>query len=218
MELFSSKTSRVIVAFGDSITAMNRWVKPLRARLYQKYGGKYALMNAGISGNCLLYQRPGILGRSFGEKGVNRFDRDMLSFENLSTVILALGVNDVFYYNKRTSGKISLERYIAAVTDIAKRLREQGVRVATQTLTPRKGWVEGGYTLAMEQLRTDINEWLRNCELFDYLFDADAVLRSEVDPSLIDERWHQGDHLHPNAAGGLQMAKAYDVTALTGEA
>lgn len=72
---------------------MNRWVKPLRARLYQKYGGKYALMNAGISGNCLLYQRPGILGRSFGEKGVDRFDRDMLSFENLSTVILALGVN-----------------------------------------------------------------------------------------------------------------------------
>ena len=58
IEVQSEESSKVIVAFGDSITAMNRWVKPLRERLFKTYGGKYSLMNAGISGNCLLYEVP----------------------------------------------------------------------------------------------------------------------------------------------------------------
>lgn len=33
VEVQSEESSKVIVAFGDSITAMNRWVKPLNKRL-----------------------------------------------------------------------------------------------------------------------------------------------------------------------------------------
>ena len=51
IEVFTGQPSKIIVAFGDSITAMNRWVKPLQRRLFDAYGGDYALMNAGISGN-----------------------------------------------------------------------------------------------------------------------------------------------------------------------
>ena len=58
IEVFTGQPSKIIVAFGDSITAMNRWVKPLQRRLFDAYGGDYALMNAGISGNCLLYDVP----------------------------------------------------------------------------------------------------------------------------------------------------------------
>ena len=103
------------MAFGDSITALNRWVKPLQRRLFDAYGGDYALMNAGISGNCLLYDIPGLMGASYGEKGVSRFERDVLRFSGLCGVILALGVNDVAYYSQKTGAVISLEQYASAV-------------------------------------------------------------------------------------------------------
>ena len=49
-------------------------------------------------------------------------------------------------------------------------------------------------------------------------FDADALLRDPKNPSFTDERYHQGDHLHPNQAGGMLLAQAYDLQKLTGEA
>lgn len=69
----------------------------------------------------------------------------------------------------------------------------------------------------MEALRIRINEWIRSCNLFDDVFDADELLRDENNPAYIKKALHQGDYLHPNAAGGEQMAQAYDLTALTGE-
>ena len=35
IEVQSEESSKVIIAFGDTITAMNRWVKPLRERLFK---------------------------------------------------------------------------------------------------------------------------------------------------------------------------------------
>ena len=218
IEVFTGQPSKIIVAFGDSITAMNRWVKPLQRRLFDAYGGDYALMNAGISGNCLLYDVPGLMGASYGEKGVSRFERDVLRFSELCGVILALGVNDVAYYSQKTGAVISLEQYGSAVTDIVDRLHKAGVRVIAQTLPPRTGFVKKGYTPEMEALRVRINEWIRDSALFDYMVDADALLRDPKNPSFTDERYHQGDHLHPNQAGGMLLAQAYDLQKLTGEA
>lgn len=218
IEVFTGQPSKIIVAFGDSITALNRWVKPLQRRLFDAYGGDYALMNAGISGNCLLYDVPGLMGASYGEKGVSRFERDVLRFSGLCGVILALGVNDVAYYSQKTGAVISLEQYASAVTDIVDRLHKAGVRVIAQTLPPRSGFVKKGYTPEMEALRVSINEWIRDSALFDYMVDADALLRDPKNPSFTDERYHQGDHLHPNQAGGMLLAQAYDLQKLTGEA
>ena len=50
------------------------------------------------------------------------------------------------------------------------------------------------------------------------MVDADALLRDPKNPSFTDERYHQGDHLHPNQAGGMLLAQAYDLQKLTGEA
>ena len=92
-----------------------------------------------------------------------------------------------------------------------------GVRVIAQTLPPRIGFVKKGYTPEMETLRVSINGWIRESTMFDYIFDADALLRDQNNPSVTDERYHQGDHLHPNQAGGMLLAQAYDLKQLTGE-
>lgn len=217
IEVLTSQPARVIVAFGDSITAMNRWVKPLQKRLLDAYGGRYALMNAGIGGNCLLYDVPGLMGKSYGEKGVSRFARDVLDFPELHGVIFALGVNDAAYYSPKTAKAISYEKYVSAASEIARRLHGMGVRVTAQTLPPREGFVKKGYTGEMEDLRIRINGWLRESPAFDYVFDADAVLRDKDRPSVTAEQYHQGDHLHPNKAGGLLLAQSCDLAKLVGE-
>lgn len=220
VELHTDMPCRAIVAFGDSITALSRWTKPLAARLAEEYPGQYALLNSGISGNCLLYEVENLFGPVFGKKGTERFSRDVLEIPDLDTVILGLGVNDVSYLNEKTAGEISLECYRDAVTEMTRQLHDRGVRVVIQTVTPRLGvsLTMGRYNREMEKLRLEINDWIRSAGIFDYVFDAEAVVREErPDGFYYGEGLHQGDHLHPNAEGGRKLAAAYDLVKLTGK-
>lgn len=220
IEVLTTEPALAIVAFGDSITALSQWTKPLARRLAQAYPGEYVLLNSGISGNCLLYEPEGIFGPVFGDRGVRRFGRDVLSVPNLHTVIFGLGVNDVAYLTDKTAGQISLAAYEQAVCDIVEQLHERGVRIAMQTITPRLGVARtmGVYTREMEELRLSLNDWIREADIFDYVFDAEAVVRERR-----DDGWyfrggiHQGDHLHPNAAGGQLLANAWDLGQLVGK-
>ncbi len=224
IELQTDEPPKTIVAFGDSITAMSRWTKPLAERLQKAYNGEYLLLNSGISGNCLLYEVDGILGRLFGgvygEMGTKRFGRDVLDVPNLSAVILGLGVNDVSYYSEKTKGTINLEAYKREITRLTDELHARGVRVTMETITPRLGvsLTMGKFTQEMEGQRLLFNDWIRSVGIFDYVFDAEAVVREErTDGFYYAEGLHQGDHLHPNTAGGQKLADAFDLKKLTGK-
>lgn len=59
---------------------------------------------------------------------------------------------------------------------------------------------------------------LTSAGIFDYVFDAEAVVREErPDGFYYAEGLHQGDHLHPNARGGKTLADAFDLEKLTGK-
>lgn len=220
VEVLSESDPAVIVAFGDSITALSQWTKPLERRLREKYPGKVVLLNAGISGNCLLYERPDWIGPFFGRKGIDRFAEDVLETPNLRTVIFGLGVNDVSYYNAKTKSQINQDSYAREVTCIAERLKEKGVRMIMQTLTPRVGVsaVMGIYKPDMEDQRLIFNNWIRSTDYADGLFDAEHIVGVQTKKGLqFKEGWHVGDHLHPNAIGGEKLAEAYDLELLLGE-
>ena len=69
----------------------------------------------------------------------------------------------------------------------------------------------------MEELRLRLNAWIRTAGIFDYVFDAEAVVREErADGLYFREGLHMGDHLHPNEKGGQLLADAYDLELLTG--
>jgi lysophospholipase L1-like esterase len=220
VEVLTGEPCKAIVAFGDSITALSRWTKPLAKRLAEAWPGEYALLNSGISGNCLLYERDDLFAPIFGEMGTKRFVRDVLEIPGLDTVIFALGVNDVSYLNEKTAGQINLPAYQEAVTNMVDELHKRGVRVCMQTITPRLGVARtmGKYDRNMEALRLALNDWIRGAGIFDYVFDAEAVVREErPDGFYYAEGLHQGDHLHPNAVGGQKLADAFDLGKLTGK-
>ena len=144
----------------------------------------------------------------------------MLEIPNLDTVIFALGVNDVSYLNDNTAGQINLPAYQSAITDMVDALHSRGVRVCVQTITPRLGVARrmGKYLPEMEALRLQLNDWIRSAGFFDYVFDAEAVVREQhPDGLFFAEGLHQGDHLHPNARGGQKLADAFDLAKLTGK-
>lgn len=220
VELLAGEPAKAIVAFGDSITALSRWTKPLAKRLAEAYPGEYALLNSGISGNCLLHEPEGVFGPVFGDRGTVRFQRDVLEIPNLDTVIFGLGVNGVSYLNEKTAGQINLPAYQEEVTDMVDELHRRRVRVCMQTITPRLGvaCTMGKYDRNMEALRLQLNDWIRSAGIFDYVFDAEAVVREEHSEGYYyAEGLHQGDHLHPNARGGQKLADAFDLRKLTGK-
>ena len=220
VELFSEKEPKMIAAFGDSITALSLWTGPLARRLEKAYGDEFILLNSGISGNCLLYEPPGLLGQVYGEAGTKRFAEDVLEIPNLHAVIIGIGVNDASYYTKKTSNIINLENYRTAITEMTEVLHKMGIRVILQTITPRLGVARyiGIYTREMEEQRLLFNDWIRSAGLFDYMFDAEAVVSEErADGVYFREDLQRGDHLHPNEKGGQMLADAIDLAMLTGE-
>ncbi len=217
IELLTDAPLKTIVAFGDSITAMSQWTKPLAKRLQTETDGQYVLLNAGISGNCLLYERPDFLAPMFGDMGVRRFERDVLDTPHLHTVIFALGVNDVAYYTEKTKTQLSLDAFRSAVTKIADTLHARNVKLVAQTITPRIGCarIMGKYTKEMEVQRLRFNDWIRKADIFDGVFDAEAVVRAETPEGIIfRDDLHRGDRLHPNKRGGQMLADAYDLSML----
>ena len=198
---------------------MSKWTKPLAKRLEEAYGDQYVLLNSGIAGNCLLYKVPGPMESVFGEMGTKRFAQDVLEVPNLYAVIIGLGVNDISYYNDETKGDINLEAFQTEITKIVDELHQRNVRVIMQTITPRNKVARtmGKYFPEMEEQRFLWNDWIRSAGIFDYVFDAEEVVRDQDENGyFFKEGLHMGDHLHPNEEGGRLLADAYDLNKLTG--
>lgn len=216
VEILTEETQKTIVAFGDSITAMSRWVKPLAKRLRGAYGSAYTLVNSGIGGNCLTYHPKHIFAPSFGMMGTRRYQRDVLDIPHVHAVILAFGINDIRFMTPKSEKSVNEKLLIGETARMAELFRSKGIRVVCQTLGPRM--VTEKFTDEMEQIRKRYNEWVRTCGLFDYVVDVEPKLLEPATTDTIKNDLHMGDHLHPNAQGGQVMADCYDLEKLTGEA
>lgn len=217
IEVRTKNAPKVIAAFGDSITSMSRWTVPLAKRLHDTYGDEYVLVNEAILGNCHTYEKKGSIWSMFGEKGVNRIQWDLEGLD-LHTVMFTLGTNDFSYANKDHREELSAENVIAAVEKTVKELKAKGIRVTSTTLAPRFGYFGvPKFDDYMNEQRKKYNDWVRTTDLFDYYIDADELLKDPEKPDWFNDEYHQGDHLHPNAAGGQLLADNYDLAKLVGK-
>ncbi len=198
-----------VVALGDSITdgdksttsANKRWPNVLARRILAGPKPKQlGVMNAGISGNRVLADGPGVSAQA-------RFDRDVLAQPDVSTVVVMEGVNDLRWeFATKPADLIQAYRQLIA------RAHARGVCVVGGTITP---W-EGGslWSAPKDAIRGEVNEWIRTSGEFDAVVDFDAAVRDPAQPSRLLAAFDSGDHLHPGDAGYEAMGNAVDLKTL----
>ncbi|MEV4434543.1 FG-GAP-like repeat-containing protein [Streptomyces sp. NPDC049555] len=196
VDVMSVNSGGTTVLLGDSQTdgghttdnANRRWGDDY-ARALQARERPMGVVNAGISGGFLLTDHP-----DYGQSAIGRFDRDVLEQPNVKSVILYQGINDIVY------GNASAPDIVGGIRRLASRARSAGITFTAATIPPFRGY--GRYDARMEQVRQDVNEYIRRTGEIDAYVDFDRASRDPLDPSRLfaayynrgDDRLHFGDN------------------------
>jgi lysophospholipase L1-like esterase len=216
--------THAVVCFGDSITdgdgssidGDRRWPDLLSERLQQTRGFEHvAVLNQGICGNRLLYD-------GGGEKGIQRFDRDVLSLPGATHAIILIGINDIVFPNTVLAGAneyASAADLISGFAQLLARARLSRLKVLFGTILPFEDAlpdtpIRGCYTPEREGIRQTVNHWIRTESGADGVIDFDAALRDPARPTRLLPKYDSGDHVHPGDAGYRVMASAVDLSLL----
>ncbi|WP_329410373.1 SGNH/GDSL hydrolase family protein [Streptomyces sp. NBC_00704] len=220
LDVLGDEADGTVVAFGDSLTdgvtstadANHRWPDVLADRLRSARAAdgsapRYAVVNAGISGNRLLADDP-----RRGASGLNRFTRDVLDRPRVKAVVIDLGVNDIL----RGTQPAAPEAIVAGLRTLVDRAHARGIKAVGATLMPFRG--HRGYSAAREEVRQQVNRAIRAGGVFDEVVDFDKALRDPYDPRGLRPEYDSGDHLHPDDRGYREMARTLDLAQLTASA
>lgn len=215
VDVRSSTTGAVVVAFGDSITdgscispdSYDRWEDWLGVRLNldaDPLGGGYpytAIVNEGIGGNTVTAD--GLMPPPVSTPGVQRLDRDVLSHHGVSHVVVFMGTNDI-------RREATAEQVIEGLGTIIRRLQTQDVITMGATIIPRhnRAPVEEntGWNPVKTRIRGEVNRWIRDEAPFDAVLDFDRVVRDDDDPDRIRPAF-DCDGIHPSPRGYYEMAR-----------
>ena len=205
--------SRAIVTLGDSITdgahstlnANSRWPDVLAARLKQEHGlEQVAVLNEGIGGNR-------VLNDVAGPSAVARYDRDVLAQNGVRYVIVLESINDIgrLAHLAAPEDDVTAQMLEQGLKQIADAAHQHGIKAFGATLTPYGGAV---YSADKgEQVREDVNNWIRTSGAFDGVIDFDQITRDPQKPNQFNPLYDSGDHLHPNDAGYKAMGEGIDL-------
>jgi lysophospholipase L1-like esterase len=233
LDVMAPASTRVIVAFGDSITdgtastlnGDDRWPNALSRRLHAAYGNRVSVVNAGIGGNRVLGPAEYSAAQPFagGPSAGQRLERDVIGLSGVSAVIWLEGINDL-------GANATAEAIESGIKEIVGRLRAgiPGVRLMGATVVSALGNTSATHGSEQEdRKRQALNQFIRNSGVFDGVAEFD---QATVDPQTGGMRPEfvpdstiggLGDKLHPNRAGYMAMAAAIDLkllfpTAVTG--
>ena len=205
LEVEAPASTRCIACLGNSITdgrgtttdAQNRWTDVLAEQL----GGKVAVINLGIGGNCVI--RGGL-----SAPASERFDRDILAQQGVTDLVIFEGVNDLS--SIKDDGAKTVRMLTKFYRLFAKKAKEKGMRVYGGTIMPFKN--SFAYSETHEKARQEVNQWIRTAPDYDGVIDFDKATADPKDPEALMESL-QSDWLHPNADGykvmGECAAKAF---------
>ena len=199
---------------GTTFNANMRWPDQLFDRVQRRvrWHNQPGVLNISRGGARLTHEgiEPGDGGfPGFPELGKNAFARlneDVFSETGAHTVIMNLGINDIWMNNDAP------EVIIAALRQLNQQIKQRGYTVLVGTLGPFEG-LNGGtgpvWTPEKEATRQAVNDYLRTHRReFDAVVDFDRVLRDPADPSKLRPEYDSGDHIHPNDLGSKAMAEA----------
>jgi lysophospholipase L1-like esterase len=213
IDVNAAEGSRAIVTLGDSITdgahstanANRRWPDVLAARLKQEHGlEQVSVLNEGIGGNRVLNDQA-------GPSALARLDRDVLAQNGVRYVIVLESINDIGRLAHLTAPEddVNAQLLEQGLKQIADAAHQHGIKAFGATLTPYGG---ANYNSAKgEQVRKDVNNWIRTSGVFDGVIDFDQITRDPANPDRFNPEFDSGDHLHPGDAGYKAMGDGIDL-------
>lgn len=211
MDILGDKNDSTIIAFGDSITTYS-WPEYL-ARAFSEAGIKnVSVVREAISGNKVLNDGPPEIGGGFGIAGIKRFEKAITSHDNVKSVIVLEGINDILHSEPGlfTPSKIvSADDLIKGFQNYIEIAHKHNLKIYGATIMPYEG--NALYTLKGEKVREDVNNWIRNNSNYDGIFDFDKAVRDSKNPKKLALEFDLGDSLHPSDAGGAALAKSIDL-------
>jgi lysophospholipase L1-like esterase len=220
VDVLRGDSAGTVGVFGDSIAdgngatldANTRWPDQLADRLFKlKKGDIPGVLNFGLAGSRLNHEGQetgdgGFPGNfALGTNALSRLNEDVFSETGLHTLVVDLGINDIWMKNEPA------DKIIASLRQINQQVRERGIQVIIGTLGPFNGLevVGGVWTPEKEATRNAVNTYLREHRSeFDAVVDFDKILRDPADPTKVKAAFDSGDHIHPNDAGLKAMADA----------
>lgn len=157
-----------------------------------------------------------------GEHALARLERDVLAQPGVRSLIVLLGINDISWPGTAFAPRAqrpTLQDMAEGYRQLVARARSHGLRVIGATLPPFEGALPGTplddyYQDGKDDLRRQVNAWIRLGGAFDAVIDFDAVLRDSAHPARMAARFDSGDHLHPGDEGNRAMANAVDLNAI----
>lgn len=211
VEVDRTRKSAAIVAFGDSITdgtgstseTNRRWPDVFAPLLASgKKTAALSVVNEGIGGNRILHE-------GTGPSALDRFDREVLDQPNVRYVIVLEGINDIGNMHRTAADAVTQQQLIDAYTTLAQRAHAHGVKFIPATVLPYRG--AKYFTEEGEQMRQNVNTFLRTNTLFDGVIDFDKVTQDPAHPDQLLPKYDHGDHLHPSDEGYAAMGAAINL-------
>ncbi len=209
-----------IVVLGDSISngngatlnANTRWPDLLSARIQSTNSVllKEGVINESIAGNTVTNDgvQSGISSATFGRSGNARLATDVFAQQNVRTVIVELGIDDITLYGQTPA------QIIEGLTQLGLRLKEHNINAVINTLSPAVGFSAPVFTPDMDATRVAVNAWIRTQSIYDYVIDQDKVLADPANPSQLLPAYDFGDHIHPNDAGAQALVNSISLNRL----
>ena len=203
-----SDDCRAIVAFGDSITAQP-WPDCLAHRMHELGITNRAIVRKGIGGSRVLRDYQYRIKKHWGRRGTERFERDIVQ-AGADRVFVLHGINDLIHPAKKNrlcpmselpSTKELIEEGYKKYIEIA---HAHGMKIYLATILPCPRCMNGEGE--REQIRCEVNAWIRTNDLCDGVIDFEAAVWDENDHKQMRPECDSGDHLHPSLEGATVMA------------
>jgi lysophospholipase L1-like esterase len=219
VDVLRAMPHRAVVVLGDSLAdgsgntlnANANWPDDLARRLVaQTERPAMGVLNESLAGNRLNHEgtEPGAGGFpglvQLGTNTAARLPASLYAQNRPRTVLLDLGINDIWISDDSSAAIIATIRRIAADA------HEHGLRFVVGTLGPFQNFdtADQIWTPEKEANRLAVNAFLRTSHEFDGVVDFDAVLRDPANPAALRASFDSGDGIHPNDAGAQAMANA----------
>lgn len=216
VQLLNETDASSIVVFGDSISQQGYWTNAFAERIYEKFPGRYSVINKSIMGNRMRldFGKRFICKGLFGISGINRLERDVLNYADTEYVVFALGTNDFLQYGTIAASKKdkpTAKQMLDAVADMAAKLNKNGIKtVVFNVLNFGECADSRAHKTALVK---EYNQLLEdNKAVFHAVYDQASLCVNPDKPDCSKKEYLGSDKLHPNMAGGRLVAENIDLS------